>query len=268
MTTQEANFSAKDVMALRQETDMGMMDCKKALAEANRKTKKAKELLFAKKKGKMETRTERATGEGRVALIIEGPEAVIVEVRTETDFTARNDKFVTTVDELTRHAMGMPAGTIEPDDAMTRLVDQLRVTTGENVNFARGERFSGGQYGGYIHHDAKRGALVEIEGGTVDEEVLKGICQHIVFHDPKFLDESQVPADELDAVRNDAIQEAKDSGKPEEIAEKIATGKVRRFLEDNTLVNQKFILDEEKTVGSLLPEGARITRFVRYTLGS
>ncbi len=264
----EVSFTAKDVMTLRQKTGLGMMDCKKALAETNGDLSAAEEWLRAKRKGKMDQRTERTTGEGRIGVAIDGENAVIVEIRTETDFTARNDQFVQMVEDVTREGLNLPVGAVsEPNEVMTKRIDDLRITTGENVNFARGERLQGGTFGSYVHHDGKRGALVQIEG-QADEATLKGLCQHIVFHAPVAISENDVDSSQLDQIRSDALQEAKDSGKPDEIAQKIAEGKVRKYLEENTLLHQKFVLDETKTVGETLPDGATIKHFVRYTLGT
>ena len=260
------SFTAKDVMALRQKTGMGMMDCKKALADADGDAAKAEEIMRAKKKGKMDQRTERATGEGLIGIEIDGASAVMVEVRTETDFTARNDAFQEMVAAVTAEAMKMPAGDIEPNDVMTKRIDDIRVTTGENANFSRGVKLEGGAYGKYLHHDGKRAALIEVQG-SLDDDLMKGICQHIVFHDPLGISEEDVPADELGRIREEAIEEAKESGKNEEIAAKIAEGKVRKHLEERTLLHQKYVLDESKTIKEVLPQGTKITRFVRYTLG-
>ncbi len=267
MTTE--TFSPKDVMALRQKTGLGMMDCKKALAHTGGDMNAAEEWLRAQRKGKMDTRTERATGEGRIGIAIENGKAVIIEIRTETDFTARNDDFVAMVEDVTREALTLPAGAVTPTDKMTKRIDDLRITTGENVNFARGERLDGGTFGAYLHHDGKRAALIQVEG-SADAETLKGICQHIVFHDPAAISEDDVPADELARIRDEATAEAKASGKNDEIAGKIAEGKVRKYLEDNTLINQKYVLDETKTVKQVLADagGSAIKRFIRYTLGA
>lgn len=262
-----ASFTPKDVMTLRQKTGLGMMDCKAALAENNGDMAAAEEWLRAKRKGKMDTRTERTTGEGRIGVAISGDQAVIVEVRTETDFTAKNDGFVAMVEDVTNAAIKQPTGAVSPDDAMTKRIDDLRITTGENVNFARGEKLQGGSFGAYVHHDGKRAAIIQVEG-SIDEETLKGICQHIVFHDPLGIDESDVPAEKLAEIKAAAIEEAKQSGKPEEIAAKMAEGKVRKYLEDNTLLYQKYVLDESKTIKQLIGDGTKVKRFIRYTLGA
>jgi elongation factor Ts len=261
------SFTAKDVMGLRQKTGLGMMDCKKALTETGGDPTAAEEWLRETKKGKMDTRTERTTGEGNICVATNGSSAVIVEVRTETDFTARNENFVEAVEQIAQLALASGDGDITACDEMDKLVDDLRITTGENANYARGFKYTGGNFGQYIHHDGKRACLLQYEG-AMDDATVKGICQHIVFHDPMGISADDVPADKIEQIRADAIQEAKDTGKNEEIAEKMAEGKVRKHLQENTLLAQKYVLDESKTVQELLQEGTTITAFTRYTLGA
>lgn len=260
------SIAAKDVMALRQKTGLGMMDCKNALNACDGDMSAAEEWIRAKRKGKMDTRTERTTGEGRVAITIDGDKAAIVEVATETDFTARNDDFIAMMKTIVDEAMSCPTGAIAATDAMTEAVDNIRIKTGENANYTRGVKLEGGAFGQYVHHDGKRACLLQVDG-DVGEDVLKGICQHIVFYDPAAIGPDDVPAEKLDEIRANAIQEAQDTGKPEEIATKMAEGKVRKFLEESTLIKQKYVLDESIRVEDVLPEGCSITNFVRYTLG-
>ena len=262
MTT---TIAAKDVMALRQKTGLGMMDCKKALQENGGDIEAAENWLREKRKGKMDTRTERTTGEGRIGIAIDGAKAAIVEIQTETDFTAKTDAFIEATDAITSIALGQSAGDVSADDAMTKYIDDLRITTGENVNFARGVRLDGGSFGAYVHHDGKRACLIQVEGDAPDD-ALKGVCQHIVFHDPLGIDSDDVPAEKIETIRSNALQEAKDTGKNDEIAGKMADGKVRKYLEENTLVAQKYVLDETITVSEAI-NGTKVLNFVRYTLG-
>ncbi|MDP6542253.1 MAG: translation elongation factor Ts [Phycisphaerales bacterium] len=272
MTTQTTtgdsrmSFTAKDVMTLRQKTGLGMMDCKTALTENNGDSAAAEEWLREKKKGKMDTRTERTTGEGRIGVAYGEGCAVIVEVQTETDFTAKNEAFEKMVAEVASFALSSDDGDVTCTDEMTKAIDEIRITTGENANFARGQHYSGEYFGHYIHHDGKRACLIQVDN-KVDGEALKGICQHIVFHDPLGISAEDVPSDVIEQIKDDAIQQAKDTGKNEEIAKKIAEGKVRKHLEENTLLAQKYVLDESKTVQEILPEGTTVTAFIRYTLG-
>lgn len=260
------SITAKDVMALRQKTGLGMMDCKNALTACDGEMSAAEEWIRSKRKGKMDTRTERTTGEGRVAITVDGDKAAIVEVATETDFTARNEDFIAMMDTVIAEAMSCPAGDIAATQNMTEAVDNIRIKTGENANYTRGIKMEGGSFGQYVHHDGKRGCLLQVNG-TATQDELKGICQHIVFYDPAAIGPDDVPAEKLDEIRANAIQEAKDTGKPEEIATKMAEGKVRKFLEESTLIKQKYVLDESIRVEDALPEGCTITNFVRYTLG-
>lgn len=260
------SFTAKDVMTLRQKTGMGMMDCKKALNETGGDAAAAEEWLRERVKGKMEARTERTTGEGRIGIAIDGEKCAIVEVQTETDFTAKNDDFVKMVEDVAQMALGQPAGDVATNDDIAKRIDDVRLTTRENVNLARGARVDGGTFGMYLHHDGRRAAIIQLDGAA-DEEVTKGICQHIVFHDPKGISEDDVDAATIEQVRTEAVEEAKETGKPEEIAQKMAEGRVRKYLQENTLLNQKYIADESKQINELLPAGVTVKSFIRYTLG-
>jgi len=268
MESSQVTFTAKDVMNLRQKTGLGMMDCKEALTVNDGDPAKAEEWLRAKLKGKMDTRTERATAQGRIAIAVAGSKAAIVEVQTETDFTANNDTFVAMTESVAKAALKQPAGEVTPSDEMNKLVDAVRITTGENMKVARGHVLEGGSFGSYIHHDGKRAAIVQVMG-QADAALLKSICQHIVAHvpPPVAVDQSEVPAATLDKIRSEAIAEAKEAGKNEDISKKIAEGKVRKYLEDVTLLSQKSVQDDSKSIRDLLPKGVTIKAFLRYTLG-
>lgn len=274
MEASTVSFTPKDVMKLREKTGLGMMDCKEALTVNNGDMKAAEEWLRAKMKGKMDTRTERATGEGRVAIVIDGTNAAIIEVQCETDFTARNDDFNKMVKDVAAMALKAPVGPIKADAAITKRVDDVRITTGENMSFARGERLqsaSGGGFGSYVHHDNKRGAIVQFEGKAPPADVLAGVCMHIVAHvpPPVAVDQAGVDAETISKIHATGLAEAKEAGKPEQIAGKIADGKVRKYLEENTLLDQKYVRDPagKQSVRDALGKDVKIVRFVRYTVG-
>ncbi|MCH7572277.1 MAG: translation elongation factor Ts [Planctomycetes bacterium] len=267
METTEVSFTAKDVMALRQKTGMGMMDCKKALTECNGDMAAATDWLREHTKGKMESRTERAAGEGRIDIAIDGSNAVIIEVLTETDFTAKNDNFVAMTADVAKMCLAQGAGDVSATDEIKNRIDDVRLTTRENMSLSRGVKLEGGSFGSYIHHDGKRGVLLQLDG-QVDAAILKGICQHIVAMDPQGISEADMPSDTIEEIRSEAIKGAQESGKNEEIAQKIADGKVRKYLEENTLLAQKYVVDDSKTVKEILPADATITKFIRYTLGA
>ena len=264
------NIDPKDVMKLRAKTGLGMMECKAALIKANGDMTKAEEILRTEAKGKMDT--ERATGEGRVNIAISGSDAAIVEVRCETDFTARNDDFIRMVQDVTKLVLSGPVGAVNTaTDSIKKRVDEVRITTGENMAFSRGEHLRGGSFGSYVHHDGKRGALVQIHEGAVDQAVLNGIATHVVGYHPTpvGISAADVPAAALDEVRKTAIAEAKQSGKPEPIAQKMAEGRVAKYLRENTLLDQPYVKDPtgKQAVKDLLPKGVTVKKFVRYTVG-
>ena len=263
-----ADISPKDVMTLRQRTGLGMMDCKKALSDANGDMAAAEELIRQRMKGKMDSRTDRPAGEGCIVVATDGVKGAILEVRAETDFTARNDGFRAMSADLAKLSLEQPAGEVAATDAMTKRLDDVRLTTGENISFARGRRLDGGSFGHYIHHDGKLGVLLQVEG-SVPADVLTGICQHVAAHQPTpmSVDEHGLDAAVVAAKREEAKGEAAASGKPAEIASKIAEGKVRKFFEDNTLLGQKYVKDESKQIRELLQQGAKILAFVRMAVG-
>lgn len=263
-----AQVNAKDAMTLRQRTGLGIMDCKKALADSDGDMKKAEELIKERLKGKMDTRTDRAAGEGRIEAFIDGARAAIVEVRSETDFTARNDDFKSMAQAVAKSAAQGQAGEVTANADMTKWIDDVRIKTGENISLGRGIAFSGGAFAVYVHHDGKTGALVQF-AAAVPADIGKGVCQHIVAHvpAPRSVDESDMPADVVAEAKAAAVKEAQESGKPAQIAEKMAEGKVRKFFEENTLLHQNFVVDPSKKVKDLLPAGVKVLSFVRLRLG-
>jgi len=267
-TMQTTNVSAKDAMALRQKTGLGIMDCKAVLAETGGDMAAAEALLRERLKGKMDTRTDRVAGEGCIAIAFEGSKAAIAELRAETDFTARNDNFRSMASAVATMATKHAAGSVSPDAEMTAAIDQVRITTGENASLARCEVLEGDNFGSYLHHDGKLGVLIQFSG-ELPKETATGICQHIAAHmpTPQAIDEAGMPADVVAAHQAEAVKEAEASGKPREIAEKIAQGKMRKFFEENTLLGQAYVRDDKKSIKDLLPAGVTIKRFVRFAVG-
>ena len=268
-----AEISAKDVMALRAATGLGMMDCKQALAETNGDVAAAEDYLRRKLKGKMDARTDRAAGEGRIAIAVseDGRSAAIVEIRAETDFTAKNDNFITMAQQVAKEALKASSGAVDATDAITKLVDNVRISTGENVSYARGHKLTGGSdtsYGVYVHHDGKTGVLLQAEG-SISQDILRDICMHItaVIPRPQGVTKDDVPANVIERERKFALEQALESGKPQEIAEKMVEGKLRKFFEEVALLEQPFVKDPEKRIIDLVPKGASIVAFLRWQVG-
>jgi elongation factor Ts len=267
------NISAKDVMKLRDRTGLGMGDCKNALVETKGDMDAAEKLIRERMKGKMDARTDRAAGEGCVSVAIAGGKAAIVEIRSETDFTARNEEFRTMAADVAKMALGHAAGKVTADKAIIDRVDVVRLKTGENISFSRGEVLSGGSFASYVHHDGKLGVILQYEvesgGGDLPADIGTGICQHIaaVVPTPAALDASGLDQAVVAAKRAEAVAEAQASGKPAQIAEKMAEGKLRKFFEEVTLLGQPYVRDDKMQVGQVLPKGVKLVKFVRVRLG-
>lgn len=269
-----ATISAKDVMALRTRTGQGMMECKKALADADGDTDKAVELLRERAGGKMDERDQEA-GEGVVSIATGDGAVAITEIRSETDFVARNEGFVEAGNKIAAAALAEGEGDVASNDAIAAVIEDLRITFKENISYARGNKLTGSKIGHYVHHNNKVGAVV-VADGEIDGDLLRGICQHLIAADgkgqwaiPMAVDEAGLPQDQIDAARNAAVEEAKATGKPAEIAEKIATGKMKKWVDDNTLLGQIYVreMDAKKPIRDYIPAGATITGFVRMEVG-
>ncbi len=269
-----AEISAKDVMSLRNKTGLAMMECKKALTEAGGDPEKAEDLLRKKLKGKMETKTDRVAGEGRIGIAVsdDGSSAAIVEVKAETDFTAKNENFINATDELAKLALGLDAGSVEPSEEMTAIIDNLRISTGENISIGRIERLSGAAgsttYGQYVHHDGKTGVLIQAEG-ELGDDTMRQIAMHVAAAMPRPLGLSadDIPADLVEKEKKFRIEQAVESGKPESIAEKIVEGGMRKFFEEVALLEQDFVMDTSKKIKDLVGSGCSLSSFKRWQVG-
>ena len=263
------NISPKDVMKLRDRTGLGMGECKSALVEANGDMDAAEKIIREKMKGKMDARTDRAAGEGCVAVAIGGGKAAIVEVRSETDFTSRNEEFRAMASKVAQLALGHAAGAVTADKAIVDTVDVVRLKTGENISFARGTVLAGGSFASYVHHDSKLGVILQYEGGEMPADIGTGICQHIAaaVPTPAAIDAAGLDQAVVAAKRAEAVAEAQASGKPAQIAEKMAEGKMRKFFEEVTLLGQAYVRDDKMQVGQIVPKGVKLVKFVRVRLG-
>lgn len=265
-----ADISAKDVMALRNRTGLPMMACKKALAETGGDIDAAEEHLRKTLKGKMESRTERAAAEGRVAVAVNGSAASIVDLRAETDFTAKNDKFIEAADKIAQLALKESAGEVPPTDEMTAIIDDIRISTGENASIGRVhkiEKDSGETFGSYVHHDGKTAVLVHATAG-VGDDVLRQICMHItaVVPRPLGITPDDIPQDLVEKEKKFRMDQAIESGKNEEIAQMMVEGGMKKFYSDVALNEQDFVVDPSKKIKDLLG-GAAIKQFFRWEVG-
>lgn len=267
-----SNISPKTVMQLRNKTGLPMMACKAALEKAGGDMDKAEEILRKELKGKMEARTERAAGEGRIAIHVAREAASIVEVRAESDFTAKNEKFINAANAVARLAIEQNSGSVQPTPQMQAIIDEVRIATGENCRIARIHKLTQdpgtGAFGSYVHHDGKTGVLVQAEG-SVSDETLRQICMHVAaaVPRPQGIGINDIPADVVERERRFRMEQAIESGKPQDIAAKIVEGGMRKFYEEVALLEQPFIMDPSKKVKDVLGPRARIVAFLRWQVG-
>ncbi|HZW06567.1 MAG TPA: translation elongation factor Ts [Phycisphaerales bacterium] len=263
-------ITAATVMQLRNKTGLSMMECKKALVETGGDMEKAEDFLRKAMKGKLDAKGDKPAGEGRIAVAVSSNGASIVELRANTDFTAKNDAFVNLTQRLADAALKAPAGAYTATGAEQAAIDDIRIKTGETITMPRAQHVPGGAgvvFGSYVHHDGKTGALIRAEG-DVSPEVLKQVCMHIVaaVPSPKGVNPSDVPAEIVEKERKFRIEQAMESGKPKEIAEKMVEGGMRKFFEEIALLEQPYVIDPSKKVKDMVGK-AKVTNFWRWAVG-
>jgi elongation factor Ts len=270
-----AEITASMVKELRERTDAPMMDCKKALSEADGDMDRAEEILRVRFGNKASKAAGRVAAEGTVGVSIsaDGKTGAMIEVNSETDFCAKNDDFLAYVRELAvvveksnpadiEAVAALPMNGSTAEDVRTQLVGKI----GENITPRRFVRLAAqGKLASYVH-GSKIGVIVDVVGG--DDTLGKDIAMHIAAAKPKSLDASGVDAALIEAERRVAIEKAKEAGKPDAMLEKIADGTVQKFLKEVTLLSQNFVKDDKVTIEQLLKsKGASVASFTMYTVG-
>lgn len=270
-----AEITASMVMALRSKTDAPMMDCKKALIEAEGDMQRGEEILRVRFGNKASKASSRIAAEGVVSSFItkDGKSGCLIEINSETDFCAKNEEFQKFASQLAQVVVEKKPSNVE-DLAQVNLdgqtVEELRTglvgKIGENITPRRFDLMDAkGTLYSYIH-GAKIGVILDLEGGN--DELGKDIAMHIAAAKPKAIDQSGVDPQLIDTERRVAIEKAKEAGKPEEMLEKIATGTVNKFLKEITLLNQAFVKDDKVSINELLSKNnATLHAFSMYSVG-
>jgi elongation factor Ts len=277
-----ANFTAADVKKLRELTGAGMMDCKKALDEADGQVDKAVEVLRVKGQKGVAKREGRSAENGAVVSIISDDKTsgVLVELKCETDFVAKGDKFVAVADAIAAHVAktspadleALLASEIEAGKTVQAYVDEANATLGEKIVLDRFAQFSGGYVAAYMHRTSpdlppQVGVLVELE--QENEQTAKDVAQHIAAFQPRYLDREDVPGDVVESERRIAEATAKEEGKPEAALPRIVEGRVNGFFKENVLLEQPFAKDNKKSVRKVLTEaGVTVKGFARFRVGA
>ena len=268
-------ITAAMVKELRDKTDAGMMDCKKALTETNGDMDAAVEYLRKAGITKAEKRSERQTKEGRICIAADGNKAVMIEVLSETDFVAKNEKFG---DYVKAAAGRILAGTSGDGDITAKALEieamnlkELSGVIGENMQLRRAVRIeSAGVIGSSIHLGGKVGVVVDVEGEVPASVCVEDICMHVTAFNPRFVCSSAVPADAIAKEKEIAMaqldNDPKMAGKPTEMKEKIVMGKIGKWYKDVCLIDQPWIRDDKTSLAKLAPK-MTVKRFVRWEVG-
>jgi elongation factor Ts len=273
----------ESIKKLREMTSAGMMDVKKALEDAGGDEDKAVALLRERGIVKAAKKADREATDGLVRAFVsaDGKTAGLVEINSETDFVARNEAFQKLVMDFARHVSENSGvdGVVGMDVLSSQKFLNQEITLGdhlaeniskigENLVLNRAARFSTatGHVVSYIHSNDKIGVLVELEGG--DTALAKDIALHIAAERPRYLSREEVNTDDLEKEKEILTNKALNEGKPQNIVEKIVSGQLSKFYEENVLLEQKFVKDNSVTIGKMLPAGAKIVRFARFEIGN
>ena len=268
-----AAITAALVGELRAKTDAPMMECKKALTEAEGDMVRAEEILRVKLGSKASKASSRITAEGVVATYIAGGVGALVEINCETDFVTKNDEFIALANEIAKlvaeknptdlavlAALPLDGKTVE--EKRTELVGRI----GENMSIRRFARFeTAGKLVSYLH-GTRIGVVVEFDGA--DEQVGKDVAMHIAAMKPVALSSDQVPADLIEKERSVAVLKAAESGKPADIVAKMVEGSVQKYLKEVSLLNQSFVKNDKQTVEQMLKSTSTVVKaFSMFVVG-
>ena len=272
-----AQITASLVKELRERTGAGMMDCKKALPQTDGDIDAAIDYLRENGIAKAAKKADRIAAEGLSYIEVKGNKAVILEINSETDFVAKNEKFVALVKNVADAILAAEPKTLEEalqveaqGGTVEAVINEGIATIGEKLSLRRFEVVSktdSDAFGAYSHMGGRIGVLTLVEGST-DEEAAKDVAMHIAALAPRYLDESEVPADVLEHEKKVLTEQALNEGKPANIVEKMIVGRINKFLEEITVVKQKFVKDDSLTVEKFVAsKGGKLAKFVRYEVG-
>jgi elongation factor Ts len=267
-------ISASIVKELRERTGAGMMECKKALVETGGDMDAAVDFLRKSGQAKADKKSSRVAADGRIVIVVDGRRAVMAEINSETDFVAKDENFVTFAEAVARcaldnrvpHLDALMSAKLADGRTVEAARTELVAKVGENISVRRFATIEAAEHLGSYTHGARIGALVSLRGGS--EDLARDIAMHVAAINPAWLDESFVPGEALERERAIYSQQARDSGKPPEIVEKMVQGRVAKYLKEITLLGQPFVRDGDVTVGKLLKgAGAAVTQFLRFEVG-
>jgi len=268
-----AAITASMVADLRAKTDAPMMECKKALTEADGDMAKAEEILRVKLGSKASKAATRVTAEGVVSSFVDGATGALVEINCETDFVSKNDDFLKFSSDIAKLVADQNPADVAALSTLSldgKTVEEIRTALvgkiGENMSIRRFQRFqTSGKLTSYLH-GTRIGVMVEFEGS--DEQVGKDVAMHIAAMKPVALSSDQVPADLIEKERSVAKLKAEESGKPADIAAKMVEGSVQKYLKEVSLFDQAFVKNDKQTVQQMLKAAnTAVKAFTMFVVG-
>ncbi len=271
-------ITAQDVKELRDRTGAGMMDCKKALTDANGDMDKAADLLRERGMAKAAKKASRIAAEGIVSCYIDGKTGVLLELNCESDFVASNPQFSEIATEISKVIVSSGVSSVEElltvataEGTVEEYLKSKIAIIGEKIAVRRFTRFeTNGFLESYIHMGGKLGVMLEMAGEATEaaKEVAHDVTLQIAFSKPAYLCKEEVSAEVLEKEKEVLKQQAMNEGKPEAIAEKMVMGRIKKFYEENCLIEQAFIKDDAKKIADLVKgAGVSINRFVFFVMG-
>ena len=279
-----AAISAKDVMKLREQTGVGMMDCKNALVEADGDFERAAEILRERGIAKAAKRAGKIAAEGIVYALVEGKTGVLLEVNCESDFVANGEKFHEIANDVAKQILKVRPADIDAllasdmgGETVETYVQKQTGVIGEKVSVRRFTVYEAeGFLETYIHMNGTMGVMLDVAAPETDatKELAHNLALHTAFTKPAYLTREQVSAETIEKEKAIMLQEVLNEGKPAAIAEKIVLGKVNKYYEENCLMEQKFVKDDKITVKQLVAQTAKevgapvaLSRYVFYVMG-
>ncbi len=262
-------FTAKDVMTLREQTGAGMMDCKRALVDADGDMDKAADLLRERGIAKAAKKASRIAAEGIVSAYVEGDTGVLLEVNCESDFVAKGDKFHELVTEIAKQIAAIKPASVEEllastlagtDKTVELYVQEQIAVIGEKISVRRFTVFEGaGLVETYIHMGGTLGVMLNFEcaANETTKALAHDVALHVAFAKPRYLNASEVSEETVAKEKEILTKEVMNEGKPAAIAEKIVMGKIKKFYEENCLLDQKFVKDDKVTIAQLISEASK-----------
>lgn len=270
-------MDASLIKKLKDMTNAGLMDCKKALEESNENIDEAIKWLREKGISKAAKKQDRIAAEGLSKILVDGNKAIIVEVNCETDFVAKNEKFAAFIDRLCKTIINSSAKTMEEALALTEEdgstinddVINMTATIGEKISFRRFNIFEKNDnqtFGEYTHMGGKISTLTLIDGDN--KEVANDVAMHLAAMNPKYVSREVVPASDIEEESKVLKEQAINEGKPAEIAEKMVAGRINKYYKEIVIVEQEFVKNPDITVGTYLTNNnSKLVDMIRYEVG-